>query len=129
MATKMNTQRRVNRIPRGANVRKETPAKTTIFESLKEQFGTLPDLSSDLFYKVLWFAFLGVIYIFTQNQYDKLTYKVSRAKTEMNQKRAVYISKKADYMYASKHSEISRRLEARGLDKNLMPPIKIEVGD
>jgi hypothetical protein len=44
----------------------------------------------------------------------------------MNEKRAIYISKKETYSLESKQSELSKRLSYRGLDKSITPPIKIE---
>lgn len=87
----------------------------------------LPNLpSSTLLIRAAWVCGLIVLSIFIRNGFDRLTYQTARAKSSMNEKRAIYISKKETYSLESKQSELSNRLSYRGLDKSITPPIKIE---
>jgi len=46
---------------------------------------------------------------------------------EVEENRADYTSMKADYMFASKQSEVARRVNEFGLKENKMPPYKIII--
>jgi hypothetical protein len=77
--------------------------------------------------KVAWVFGLIFIYIFFQHNIETLIVRMEKAQVKMKEMRAAYITEKAGYMYESKHSEISKKLESIGMDKNIEPPIKIVV--
>lgn len=79
--------------------------------------------------QVLWFTMLVFIYIFFQHRIETLIVRMEKAEVKMKEMRATYIAQKANYMFESKHSEISKKMEPIGLDKNIEPPIKIVVED
>lgn len=120
MAIRTRTRRQARNAPvsrpKANNKLSEIPAKF--------RFPDLP--SSTLLIKAAWVCGLIVFSIFIRNGFDRLTYQTARAKSEMNEKRAIHISKKKAYSLESKQSELSNRLSSRGLDKSITPPIKIE---
>ncbi len=91
----------------------------------KIQFGN--EIPTDMLKNIFWLSFLALIYIFLQYQYEGLLKKIAKARTEMEESRAAYISQKSRYMYASKQSEIAKKLSAEGLEENITPPVKIVV--
>lgn len=103
------------------------PAPTNFFSSFSSRLKFLNELPATvLLVRAGWVCFLIVFCIFIRNSFDKVTYQTARAKSVMNEKRAIYISKKKAYSLESKQSELSKRLSYRGLDKSITPPIKIE---
>ncbi len=93
--------------------------------SSKVQLGS--EIPTEMLKNIFWLAFLALIYIFLQYQYEGLLKKIAKARTEMEESRAAYISQKSRYMYASKQSEIAKKLATEGLEENITPPIKIVV--
>ncbi len=78
--------------------------------------------------KKIAFVFLLVfIYIYFQHHIETLFRDITRAETEIKEKRASYISHKSALMVKSKHSQVSTALEGRGLHRNIEPPVKIIV--
>ncbi len=73
--------------------------------------------------------FLVIIYIFFQHNFDSLIRRLDKTESEIKEKRAAYISHKSSYMFESKHSQVSKALEERGLNRNIEPPIKIVTED
>ena len=94
---------------------------------------TLPTISlgSELpisfLFRFFWIAFLGVIYIYFQHRHDNLIREVIVQRKEMEEIRASYITQQARFMFASKQSEVRKRLEDANLSTNLEPPTKIQV--
>lgn len=122
MAIRTRTRRAVKNTPVTHRA-----APTPYFSGFSSRFKFLNDLpASVLLVRAGWVCFLIVICIFIRNSFDKLTYQTAKSKSIMNEKRAIYISKKEAYSLESKQSELSKRLSYRGLDKSITPPIKIE---
>mgnify|MGYP001796119542 FL=1 len=48
-------------------------------------------------------------------------------KKEIEDLRADYTTLKADYMYASKQSEVAKKVEKLGIKESLRPPEKITI--
>jgi hypothetical protein len=82
-------------------------------------------LSPGTLRKVLWIGFLVTVYIFFQHNFDGLIRRLDRAEKELNEQRASFISHKSKYLYASKQSEVEKKLEERGFEKKAQPPVKI----
>lgn len=91
-----------------------------------EEHGLLPAKSVK---KVAWMLVLIMIYIFFQHNIETLIVRMEKAEIRMKETRAAYITNKAGYMFESKHSEISKKMSAIGMDTNIEPPIKIVVQD
>lgn len=84
-------------------------------------------ISMSTFKKVVWLMALTVVYIFFQHNFDSLIRKLNKADTQLNEQRAAFISHKSKYLYASKQSEVEKKLENRGFKTNQEPPIKIAI--
>jgi len=79
--------------------------------------------------KILFAVVLILIYIGNTHFADKTTRKIDRAQNEVEDLRADYTTLKADVMFASKQSEVARRVKEMGLRESLNPPYKIEVDE
>jgi hypothetical protein len=53
--------------------------------------------------------------------------KIDRLQSDVEDLRADYTTLKADIMYASKQSEVARRVKELGLKESLNPPFKVVV--
>lgn len=77
--------------------------------------------------KVLFVVLLSLIYISNTHFAEKTTRKIDKIQTEVEDLRADYTTLKADIMYASKQSEVARRVKEMGLKESLNPPYKVVV--
>lgn len=77
--------------------------------------------------KILFVTFLSLVYISNTHYAEKTTRQIDRAQTEVEDLRADYTTLKADVMYASKQSEVARRVKDLGLKESLNPPFKVVV--
>lgn len=77
--------------------------------------------------KFLWVFILSIIFIFFKHNSDKLVVRLEKDRREMNDVRATLLGQNSSYMFSSKHSEISKKLQNITDMSNLEPPIKIEV--
>ena len=75
--------------------------------------------------KVLFFAFMMMLYIANAHYADKLVRKTSRLNSEVNDLRADFTTLKADLMFKSKQSEVAKQVENIGLKESTVPPTKI----
>lgn len=79
--------------------------------------------------KVLFAVMLSLLYISNTHYAEKTTRKIDKMRSEVEDLRADYTTLKADIMYASKQSEVARRVKALGLQESLNPPFKIVVDE
>lgn len=77
--------------------------------------------------KVLFVVLLSLLYIGNTHYAEKTIRKIDRMQTEVEDMRADYTTLKADIMYASKQSEVARRVKELGLKESLNPPYKVVV--
>ena len=77
--------------------------------------------------QILFVTFLTIFYIGNNHYAEKTIRKIEKLELEVEEYRADYTSLKADYMYASKQSEVARKVKKLGLVENKMPPNKIIV--
>lgn len=77
--------------------------------------------------KILFVIFLGLLYISNTHYADKTTRTIDKAQSEVEDLRADFTTLKADVMFASKQSEVARRVKSMGLEESLSPPFKIAV--
>lgn len=75
--------------------------------------------------KILFVMLLSLIYISNTHYAEKTTRQIDRAQTEVQDLRADYTTLKSDVMFASKQSEVARRVKPLGLKESLNPPFKI----
>ena len=77
--------------------------------------------------KIFFVLFLSLLYIGNTHHADKTVRQINRAQSEVEDLRADYTTLKADVMFASKQSEVARRVKEIGLRESLNPPFKIVV--
>lgn len=77
--------------------------------------------------KILFVIVLGLIYIGNTHYSEKTVRKINNIQAEVEDLRADYTTLKADLMFASKQSEVARKVRMYGLEESLRPPFKIVV--
>ncbi|MBL7842381.1 MAG: hypothetical protein JNK44_00865 [Cyclobacteriaceae bacterium] len=77
--------------------------------------------------KIIFVMVLGLLYISNTHYAEKTVRKINAMQAEVEDLRADYTTKKADLMYASKQSEVARKVSAHGLKETLKPPYKVVV--
>ena len=109
----------------------KAPRKAGVFDNLNTWLTNRLELGNELptetLRKIVWVGILGIFYIFVQHNYEGFIKKIDKARNDMEEKRAAYISQKSKYMFASKQSEIAKHLTDNGLEENITPPTKIVV--
>ncbi len=76
---------------------------------------------------ILFVTGLCIFYIGNSHYVEKTTRKIDRLQIEVEDLRADYTTLKADYMFASKQSEVAKKVNRLGLKESLEPPHKIVV--
>jgi hypothetical protein len=77
--------------------------------------------------RIIFFFVLALVYISNTHYADKATREANRLQSEVEDLRADYTTLKADVMYASKQSEVARRVKPLGLEESMVPPFKVVV--
>lgn len=77
--------------------------------------------------KILFVLLLGMLYISNTHYTEKTVRKINAVQAEVEDLRADYTTLKADLMFASKQSEVARKVKPIGLTESLKPPYKIEI--
>jgi len=77
--------------------------------------------------KVLFAMALGLLYIGNTHYAEKTVRKIDAMQAEVEDLRADYTTLKADLMFASKQSEVARKVKDYGLKESLIPPYKVVV--
>ena len=75
--------------------------------------------------QLLFLAVLLIFYIGNKHFAEKTIRKINQTGIEVEDLRADYTTLKADYMFASKQSEVARRVKKFGLVESKIPPYKI----
>lgn len=77
--------------------------------------------------KMIFVMVLGLLYISNTHYAEKTVRKINDVQAEVEDLRADYTTMKADLMFASKQSEVARKVSPYGLKETLRPPYKIVV--
>ena len=77
--------------------------------------------------KILFTMALGLLYISNTHYAEKTVRQINTVQAEVEDLRADYTTLKSDLMFASKQSEVARKVKALGLKESLKPPYKVEV--
>ena len=77
--------------------------------------------------KILFVMALSLLYISNTHYAEKTVRQINSIQAEVEDLRADYTTLKSDLMFASKQSEVARKVNAFGLRESLKPPYKIEV--
>lgn len=76
---------------------------------------------------LLFLAFLLIFYIGNKHFAEKTIRNINNIETEVEDLRADYTTLKADYMFASKLSEVAKRARRLNLVEGKEPPFKIVI--
>ena len=77
--------------------------------------------------KILFGLFLGLLYISNTHYAEKTVRKIDRVQSEVEDLRADYTTLKSDLMYASKQSEVARKVKIIGIEREFESPTKVVV--
>ncbi len=77
--------------------------------------------------QLLFLTFLLIFYIGNKHFAEKTIRKINNIEGEVEDLRADYTTLKADYMFASKRSEVAKRVKKLELVDSKEPPFKIIV--
>ena len=77
--------------------------------------------------KIIFVMGLSLFYIGNTHYAEKTVRKIDRVQTEVEDLRADYTTMKSDLMFASKQSEVAKKVKPFGLEESLQPPHKIVV--
>lgn len=79
--------------------------------------------------KILFVVLLSLVYISNTHYAEKTIRQIDKAQSEVEDLRADFTTLKSDVMFASKQSEVARRVKPLGLKESLNPPYKVVVND
>lgn len=77
--------------------------------------------------KIVFVLALGLIYIGNTHHAEKTVRQINNIQAEVEDLRADYTTLKSELMFASKQSEVARKVKEFGLKESLNPPTKIVV--
>jgi hypothetical protein len=77
--------------------------------------------------KILFVMVLGLVYISNTHYAEKTVRRINAIQADVEDLRADYTTLKSDLMFASKQSEVAKRVNQLQLKESLRPPFKIEV--
>jgi hypothetical protein len=77
--------------------------------------------------KILFVMVIGLIYISNTHYAEKTVRRINNIQAEVEDLRADYTTLKSDLMFASKQSEVAKKVKAFELKESLKPPYKVEV--
>ena len=77
--------------------------------------------------RILFVSVILIFYIGNTHYAERTVRRIDKMKVEVENIRAEYTTMKADLMYASKASEVAKRVAPLGLEESLTPPTKIIV--
>src|ERR1044071_7713932 len=72
--------------------------------------------------KIVFVMVLGLLYIGNTHHAEKTVRKINNIQAEVEDLRADYTTLKSDLMFASKQSELAKRVKAYGLKESIAPP-------
>lgn len=79
--------------------------------------------------KIAFAMTLGILYISNTHYSEKTVRKINAMQADVEDLRADYTTLKAALMYATKQSEVAKKVEPLGLTESKNPPIKIVVDE
>jgi hypothetical protein len=106
--------------------------KKSLFSLLQSAVGLENIFENGLPVRYLPYIFfltgMGIFYIGNSHYTEKTIRKIDKMQVEVEDLRADFTTLKSDYMFASKQSEVAKKVRAMGLIESSIPPFKIEVG-
>ncbi|MBX9850551.1 MAG: hypothetical protein K2X86_02205 [Cytophagaceae bacterium] len=77
--------------------------------------------------RVLFIAAILIFYIGNTHYAERTVRRINKMKVEVENIRADYTTKRAELMFASKASEVAKKVVPIGLEESLTPPMKIII--
>ena len=77
--------------------------------------------------RILFLAAVLIFYIGNTHHAERTVRRIDKMKVEVENIRADYTTKKAELMFASKASEVAKKVVPIGLEESLTPPMKIII--
>jgi|SRR5690606_20004429 len=77
--------------------------------------------------KILFVMLLSILYISNTHYAEKTVRRINTIQAVVEDLRADYTTLKSDLMFASKQSEVARKVKAFGLQESLKPPFKVQI--
>lgn len=77
--------------------------------------------------RILFVSVILIFYIGNTHYAERTVRRIAKMKVAVENIRAEYTTMKADLMYASKASEVAKKVAPLGLEESLTPPTKIIV--
>ncbi|HEX8545687.1 MAG TPA: FtsL-like putative cell division protein [Cytophagaceae bacterium] len=112
---------------------KEAPKveRKNLFKSLESKFRLdqvfKNGLPAQYLPYVLYISIILVLYIGNAHYAERTIRRIDKLKTEVEDLRADYTTLKAELMYASKQSEVAKKVKMLGLEESKRPPYKIII--
>lgn len=79
--------------------------------------------------KILFVMFLVLLYISNTHYAEKTVRRIDQVQSDVEDLRADYTTLKSDLMFASKQSEVARKVRALGLKESLNPPTRVVTSE
>ncbi len=79
--------------------------------------------------KILFVMFLVLLYISNTHYAEKTVRRIDAVQSEVEDLRADYTTLKSDLMFASKQSEVARKVKALGLKESINPPTRVVTNE
>ncbi len=77
--------------------------------------------------KIFFVMLAGLLYISNTHYSEKTVRKIDKVQSDVEDLRADYTTLKSDLMFASKQSEVARKVKTIGLKESLNPPTKVVI--
>ncbi|HEY3406203.1 MAG TPA: FtsL-like putative cell division protein [Ohtaekwangia sp.] len=113
--------------PRSASVSNGTSMFSGLEKKLKLESYFEEGFPVQYLPKILFAMALGILYISNTHHAETTVRNINAIQAEVEDLRADYTTLKADLMFASKQSEVARKVKDFGLKESLTPPFKIAV--
>lgn len=112
-------------------VRSNPPEKKSIFKAIESSLRIDKMFEEGLPVQylphILYVAFVLVLYIGNAHYAERTVRQIDKLKTEVDDLRADFTTLKADLMFASKQSEVAKKVKYLGLEESKQPPYKITI--
>ncbi len=112
-------------------IKKSKGEKASLFSMIGNKFNLNALFAGGLPAKyiphILFLTAIGIFYIGNNHWAEKTIRKIDKMQVEVEEFRTDYTSLKADYMFASKQSEVARKVKKIGLEESYTPPHKIVI--
>jgi hypothetical protein len=79
--------------------------------------------------KILFVMLLVLLYISNTHYAEKTVRRIDAVQSEVEDLRADYTTLKSDLMFASKQSEVARKVKALGLKESINPPTRVVASE